>query len=84
MEKHKVYAIILHTGENSLKLRYESAFCDRETKEEAEITLHEWVSLRIVHCEIYRCSCRETNMIVDELTPNIRASGATENMIEIK
>jgi hypothetical protein len=84
MEKHRAYAIILHTGENSSKLAYESACCDGETKEEAEVRLHKWMSLRKKSCKVYKCSCRETNMVVDELTPDIRASGALENMVKIE
>jgi hypothetical protein len=84
MEKHRMYAIICHVGRSSYGLLYESAYCDNKTEEGAKAKLSLWVMLRKKFCvsEHYQCGCQ--SIIVDKLTPDIIASGATENMTEIR
>lgn len=83
MEMQRAYAIICHIDRSYYRLLYESAYCDAKTLEEAKVKLAKWVRLRKNACSFkYQCGCE--SIIVDKLTPDIIASGAIEDIIEIK
>ena len=84
MKTQRAYAIICHVGRSHYRLLYESAYCDEETLEKAKAKLSDWVRLRQNACsfEHHQCGCE--SIVIDKLTPDIIASGATEEMIEIR
>jgi hypothetical protein len=85
MEKYRAYAVICHVGRSrNRSLLYESAYCDAEALEEAKGKLADWVRLRKNACSFEHHECGCESIIVDKLTPDIIASGALENIVEIE
>ena len=84
MGKYEMYAIVYHIERESSRVRCESARCEGRTKKEVKEKLSAWLESRTDLCEIPNCECRDSGIIVKEITPTMIMDGATENIIEIK
>lgn len=85
MTRTRKYILICHYSSDSKENTYESAWCERSTHKEIIFRLIRWARQRADSCQIPGCQCRyDTAVISGEMTPEMKASGKYDNMVEAK
>jgi hypothetical protein len=79
------HILISHYSSVSQEITYEAAWSEATTDKQVIFKLLKWAG-KITHdCQIPGCQCKyDTASISSEMTPEMKASGKYENMIEIK
>ena len=79
------YILICHYSSDSKETIYESARCESSTRKETIFRLIRWARQRADSCQIPGCQCRyDTALISSEMTPEMKASGKYDNMVEVR